>query len=156
MESKHFMLANGSYCHVLADRIIFTDNKVIENIPVMNHRNNNLQTALFIASLSAVLGIFTFLYLKKDAPVEFLIVLFPLCIIGLIYLIRNRDVSTTRSIERKFIKGVAFRSKEMGYSSLTITFETNMGETLRKRINIYDTPDQEQKASHILKEEGLI
>lgn len=156
MESKYFMLSNGSYCHVLPDKIIFTDNKIIENIPPMNHHTNNRQTGLFISCLLAVIVIFTYLYFKQDAPVEFIVVLFPLCIAGIFYLIRNRDLSTTSSIEIKYIKNVSLKLKEMGYTIISILFETNTGGTLRKRIKVYDTPDQEQKAVQILKEEGLI
>lgn len=156
MHSLYFMLSNGSYCHILADKIIFTDHKTIEQVPEMNHRNNNLLNAFFFIALLTILAVFSFLYLKQNAPVEFIIVLFPLCIFGLVYLILNRDLSTTQCIDRKFIKKVSIKIREMGYTTVSFVFETNTGETLRKHIRVYDTPDQEQKALTILKEEGLI
>jgi hypothetical protein len=156
MQSKYFMLSKGTYCHVLSDKIIFTNNKVIEEMPVMHHRNNNRLNALFISALLAIMILFTFLYIKADAPVEFIVVLFPLCIAGISYLVFNRDLSTTSSIERKYIKKIVIKIREMGYSTISIVFETANGELLRKHIKIYDTPDQEQKALQILKEEGLI
>ena len=156
MESKKFLTADGTYCHILPDKIIFGELSEIEKIPEMNHSNKNVISLISAFCVVSVASGFTYLYYTEQMLVELWIAIL---IISFIVLFRTwlfRDTSNTLCVEKKYISSTKLIKRSMGYSMWVIFFKNEKGEKLRRFVRIYDSKEFEEKAEKVLREEGLI
>jgi hypothetical protein len=155
-EEKQFMIADGTYCHILPDKIIFGEPISIIQIPEMNHSNRNTFTLLMALFYTAIISGLSYLYFNGNF-VQWLWLALSLAAIGGLYsLFLNRDASDTNCIERNLLTSVKLIKRNWGYSTIVFFFKTNKGEKLRKIVNIYDSAEFEAKAELLLKQEQLI
>src|SRR5688572_21008319 len=101
MESKKFMISDGTYCHILDDKIIFGEPASIINIPEMDHKNRRPVTLISATALLALAGLFTYGYLIEQVITELWITVMALVFIGLFRTWIFRDTSSTPCIEKK-------------------------------------------------------
>jgi len=156
MESKKILTSDGTYCHILADKIIFGELSEIRTIPEMNHKNKNMLTFSFAFLLLLIASGFTLLYFTERMVVELWITVLFFCAIGFFRLWIFRDTSNTLCVEKKYISSTKLIKRKMGYNFWVIFFKNEAGQKLRKFVKIYDSKEYEDGAENILREEGLI
>ena len=156
MESKKFLTADGTYCHILPDKIIFGELSEIEKIPEMNHKNKNVFSLTSAFLIFTVAAGFTLLYSAEQMLVELWIAVLVISFIILFRLWLFRDTSNTLCVEKKYISSTKLIKHGMGYNIWVIFFKNCRGEKLRRFVKIYDSKDFEEKAEKVLREEGLI
>lgn len=156
MESKKILTSDGTYCHILPDKIIFGELSEIRKIPEMDHKNKNVLTLGFAFLLLCAASGFTLLYYTERMVMELWITVLIVCSIGLFRLWIFRDTSDTLCVEKKYISSTKLIKRGMGYNIWVIFFKNNNGEKLRRFVKIYDSKEYEDKAEKILREEGLI
>ena len=155
-EHPYFMIADGTYCHILPDKIVLGQKNEIENMPEMDHNNKNKFTSLFVAFLLIVAGGFSFLFFTDRMVIEVYVGVLMIVIGGLYRLYLFRDTSDTLCIERKYITSTKIVKRFMGYTTWVIFFTTNKNEKLRRLVNVYDSKEYEARAEKLITEAGLL
>src|SRR6185369_17941129 len=150
-EHPYFMTADGTYCHILPDKIVLGQKQEIEHMPEMDHGNRNQYTLLFVSFLLLVAGFFSFLFFTNRMVIE--VYGFVLMIVtgGLYRLFLFRDTSDTLCIDRDKISSTKIVKRWMGYTTWVVFFTTNKGEKLRRLINVYDSKEYEAKAEKMIR-----
>ena len=156
MESKKILTSDGTYCHILPDKIIFGQLSEIEKFPKMNHKNKNVVSVISVFCILSVASGFTFLYHAGQILVELWIGVLVISFIVLFRIWIFRDTSDTLCVEKKYISSTKLIKRGMGYNIWVIFFKNVNGEKLRKFVKIYDSKEYEDKAEKILRKEGLI
>jgi len=153
-ESKYFITENAKFCHVLPDRIIITTQPVFTELPPAIDKKNT--AGLILGGLGVAFGCFLM--------VNFFIVGFDLMgvlfLLGMFFATRAlaevARYSTILNIERKDIEEIQVFQPRFAYIYLLIRFRNAEGKSSLRKIKLYDSLQNEQKAIRLLKEEGLI
>lgn len=156
MESRKFMIADGTYCHIIADKIVLGESVELKHVPEMNHNNKNVLTVISAVLMLLLSAGFTALYFTERMIPELWIGVLALTAFVLFRLWIFRDTSATNCVEKKYISSTKLIRREMGYAVWVIFFTTNKGQKLRRFVKLYDSKEFEDKAEKILREEGLI
>jgi hypothetical protein len=155
-DHNYFMISDGTYCHLLPDKIVLGQKAEIEFIPEMKHDNRRMKFMLIIGVLLLVAAGFTALYFLDRMIIELLVFVWMVVIMSGYRLYLMRDSSDTEMIEKKYISSTKLVKRFMGYTTWVIFFTTQHGEKLRRFVHIYDSRDHEARAERLLKEEGFI
>ncbi|MEW6467927.1 MAG: hypothetical protein AB1458_03335 [Bacteroidota bacterium] len=156
MSAKKFMMADGTYCHILADKVVFGLPSELTGTPHMSHKNRNRFTVLAITGLLILAVAFSLLYFTDRMVQGLWIFVLMIAALGIYRLWLFRDASDTPCIERKYISSTKLIKRSMGYTTWVIFFATEKGEKLRRFIQVYDSKEFEEKAEKLLREENLI
>jgi|ERR1051326_75303 hypothetical protein len=156
MEENFFIIADGTYCHILPDKVVLHQPPEPGRIPEMDHRNRNLQSALFAALFLSIAGFFSWLFFT-DRMIPGLYIFVLLVMAGALYrTFLFRDTSSTEVIERKYITSTKIVRRFMGYTTWVIFFTTDRGEKLRRMVDLYDSQQMEEKAEKVIRASGLL
>ncbi|HEY6163217.1 MAG TPA: hypothetical protein VI112_18460 [Bacteroidia bacterium] len=156
MQENFFIIADGTYCHILPDKVVLNHPPDLGRIPEMDHRNRKMQSALFAALFLAIAAFFSFLFFTDRLMPELYIFIL-LVLAGALYrTFLFRDTSGTEVIERKNITSTKILRRFMGYTTWVIFFTNEKGEKLRRMVNLYDSKQMEEKAERIIRASGLL
>jgi hypothetical protein len=150
----YFITADAGYCHILPDRIVFSTETVLAELPPPTDKKDKI--TLFLGSAGVLLGCFLM--------VNFFLVGFYLMGIlflgGMTFAIKALvDVSrysAILNIPRDRILEVRVFKPTFGYLYIVIKFRNETGGISLRKVKFYDSPQNELNALHLLKQEGLI
>jgi hypothetical protein len=153
---NYFMISNGTYCHILPDRIVIGQRNEIEYMPEMDQENRRMMfLSVILVLLLAGAGV-TVLYFTDRMIIELLAFVWMVVIAAVYRLFLLRDSSSSELILKSSISSTKLVKRFMGYTTWVIFFTTDKGEKLRRFVKIYDSKDHEARAERILKEEGFL
>jgi hypothetical protein len=153
-DSKYFITEDAKYCHLLPDRIIITTQPVFQDLPQSIDRKNT--KALILGGIGVVFGCFLM--------VNFFIVGFYLMgilfFLGMFFATKGlaevARYSTILNIERKDIEALQVFQPRFAYIYVLIRFRNAEGKKSLRKIKLYDSLQNEQKAIRLLRDEGLL
>jgi hypothetical protein len=153
-DSDYFITEDAKYCHLLPDRIIITTQPVFQDLPSAVDKKNT--SALVLGGIGVAFGCFLM--------VNFFIVGFYLMgvlfFLGMFFatkaLAEVARYSTITNIERKDIEAVQLFQPRFAYLYILIRFRSGNGKSSVRKIKLYDSLQNEEKAIRLLKKEGLI
>jgi hypothetical protein len=155
-DHNYFLTADGTYCHLLPDKVIIGQRNEIEFMPVMDHNNRKAMHFLVIGLLILFAAGITLMYFFDRMIPEMVAGVWMVVIAASYRLYLLRDTSSSECIEKRTIRSTKLVERFMGYTTWVIFFTTDKGEKLRRMVKIYDSKEHEARAARILKAEGFI
>jgi hypothetical protein len=155
-DHNYFMISDGTYCHLLPDKVVLGQKADIEFIPEMDHNNRRARFMGIIVILFLVAAGFTAMYFFDRMIIEIVIFLWMVAIGASYRLYLLRDSSGTDRIDKNSISSTKLVKRYMGYTTWVIFFTTDKGEKLRRFVHIYDSKEHEARAERLLREEGFL
>jgi hypothetical protein len=156
LSNTTFMQADGTYCHILNDKIVFGQPTELNILPEMSHKNRNAFSLLMLTMYLFFIGIFSYLQFTGNFIDWLWLVIVLACVGGGVSLYLNRSNSFTDCIDRQFLKEVVWIKRNWGHSAVVFYFITKNGQKLRKVVNVYDSKEYEQAAENALKSANFI
>ena len=156
MESyNYFMISDGTYCHILPDKIVLGQPSELSKIPEMIHTSRRKQYHIFILLIASVVGLFSFLFFTDRMVLEVFAGIIMIATAAIYRLWLFRDTSDTLVIDRSCISSTRIVKRKMGYTTWVIFFRSGNGEKLRRMIQLYDSIEYEARGEKIIREAGL-
>ncbi|WP_196884896.1 phosphoribosylaminoimidazolesuccinocarboxamide synthase [Aureivirga sp. CE67] len=156
---KTFKTKTG-FCHILDDKIVFTNNNSIENLSNLSTENNIIKSLILYALMSIL-----FFYLSYESfKIEHYFSATLLGIFGLLLIIGNTQStnnSSTKIIERNRIKEIKFKKANLFItrSRFEVFFEDKNNKIKKRMIllpgSLSKGMSETEKALEIMKEENL-
>jgi hypothetical protein len=153
-KDPHFMLSDGSYCHVLEDRLYIGKKEIPGTFPPQKHGMDIVTFGLQLAAL-LLLGFF----ITMTVIVHYYMVTFMLSLLLLLLgvsLVRTFGYTNTMVIMKADVVGVKYLHRSVGYDLFIVSYSGKNGNLRKRRLMIYDSKETSTKAIAVMKEAGLL
>lgn len=151
---KKFLTADGTWCHILSDRIVFGQPPVIAYYPDESDKPNAFYYYLGIAGLLILSSLFTYLLTADLMIIELWTVIVTASAFGIYHLFINRDTAGIQNLLKNKIISSKHITRKTGYNKWIVTFKSSENKKLRKVVRIYDNAKLEADALEVLTAEG--
>lgn len=150
----HFVLADGTYCHILADRLVIAKKELPKTIPEAGGKPVWFE----IIGLGIAAAIMVFFFVMTIYAGYYLLasLMFLLGAYACLSAIRLIGFTDAKTILRSDILGVVYYPRRIGNDFFVVVYTSAQGKVARRRLAIYDSQECLQQALTVMTAEGLL
>lgn len=152
-QHPHFVLADGTYCHVLADRLVVAKKELPAVLPQPNGKKLWLEV-IGMAVAALIMLFFCVVMIMSD---YYLLAALTLTLAGFSAFAAYRmfGYTDTPAILRDDILSVKYHRRAIGNDAFIVYYTDAEGKAARRRFSIYDSKECLLQALEVMKNEGF-
>lgn len=152
-QHPHFILADGTYCHILSDRLVIAKKEIPAVLP--EPTGKKLWFEIIGMSLAAVIMLFFFGMTVVSGYYLLAFLTFVLACFSGFAVYRMFGFTDTKAILRDNIQQIVYHRRKIGNDAFIVYYTDPEGKPARRRLNIYDSRECMIQALQVMDEEGL-
>jgi hypothetical protein len=152
-QTPHFVLADGTYCHILSDRLVIAKKDVPAILPTPDDKK--LWLEVIGMSLAALIMLFFCVMMVISGYLLLAFLTFALACFSAFAAFRMFGFTDTKAIMRDDILQIAYHRRKIGNDAFIVLYTDLSGKVARRRLSIYDSQECMVQALRVMDEQGL-
>jgi hypothetical protein len=149
----HFVLADGTYCHVLADRLVMAKRDLPKVMPEPTGKKLWFEVIGMTVAALIMLFFFVMMLISGYYLLGFLTIV--LATFSGYTAFRLLGYTETPAILRDDILKLAYHRRSIGNDFFVVFYTDPAGKMARRRLTIYDSKESLLQALRVMKDEGF-
>jgi hypothetical protein len=152
-QTPHFVLADGTYCHILSDRLVIAKKEIPAVLPEPDGKK--LWFEVIGMSFAALIMLFFCVTMILSGYFLLAFLTFALACFSAFAAYRMFGFTDTKAIIRDDILQIVYHRRKIGNDAFIVLYTDPQGKPARRRLNIYDSQECMVQALQVMDEEGL-